>query len=340
MKKYLITILKFAISFAILGYLFHNAWQNEEFGRLAKSEKDWSRFALAFVVALMAITLSIYRWYLLVRALSLPIKLLDAFRLGFIGFLFTFFTLGVVGGDAVKAVFVARHAPSHKTEAITTVFIDRLFGLFALFLVTGVAYFFMTSPTGGNDAKWQVVRVICQLSILFASLGIVAFSLLFTLPNLEKSRVFQSLFGVRKIGPILKRSIRAVMVYRERPGVLGIALAMSIVIHSLLTICVFLVASGLSDVYPKLSDHFVIVPIANVANALPLPGGLGAMDAALDFLYVGMSDGKISSGFGLIVTFCYRLITMIIASIGFVMYVAHRKQVQQLISEAKTEGVA
>ena len=35
-------------------------------------------------------------------------KLIDAFRLGFIGFLFTFLTLGVIGGDAVKATDDAR----------------------------------------------------------------------------------------------------------------------------------------------------------------------------------------------------------------------------------------
>lgn len=340
MKKYLITILKFAISFAILGYLFHNAWQNKEFGRLAQSEKDWSRFALAFVIALTAIVLSVYRWYLLVRALELPIKLLDAFRLGFIGLLFTFFTLGVIGGDAVKAVFVAKHAPSHKTEAVTTVFIDRVFGLFSLFLITGVAYFFMSSPTGADDANWQIVRLTCQLSLLFAGLGTVGIVLLFTLPNLENSRLFRTLFAIRRIGPIFRRAVRAVMTYRSRGSVVVIALAMSIVIHGLLTICVFLVASGLSEIHPSLIDHFVIVPIANVANAVPLPGGLGAMDAALDFLYVSMSDGAISSGFGLIVTFCYRLITMIIATIGFVMYLAHRKQMQELISEAKAEGIA
>ncbi len=58
-----------------------------------------------------AVSLTFVRWYLLVRALGLHFRLLDAFRLGFLGYLFNFVSVGSVGGDLFKAIFIAREQP-------------------------------------------------------------------------------------------------------------------------------------------------------------------------------------------------------------------------------------
>src|SRR5207249_223093 len=63
---------------------------------------------LAGLIFLCALLLSFGRWYLLVRALDLPFSLANALRLGAIGFLFNSFLPGSVGGDVIKAAFLAR----------------------------------------------------------------------------------------------------------------------------------------------------------------------------------------------------------------------------------------
>ena len=63
----------------------------------------------------------------------------DAFRLGFLGYLFNFVSLGSVGGDLFKAVFIAREQHGKRAEAVATVVIDRVIGLYVLFFVASVA---------------------------------------------------------------------------------------------------------------------------------------------------------------------------------------------------------
>ena len=75
------------------------------------------------------------RWYLLVRALQLQFRLVDAFRLGFLGYLFNFVVVGSVGGDLFKAIFIAREQPGRRAEAVATVLVDRIVGVYALVLV-------------------------------------------------------------------------------------------------------------------------------------------------------------------------------------------------------------
>ncbi|MEL7263559.1 MAG: hypothetical protein AAFP69_01945, partial [Planctomycetota bacterium] len=47
------------------------------------------------------------------------------FRLGAIGFLFSFVSPGSVGGDLFKAVFLARRARGKTTECFASVFADH-----------------------------------------------------------------------------------------------------------------------------------------------------------------------------------------------------------------------
>ena len=343
MKKKLIIIGKFAISFAILAFLFKNAFQNDQFKDVAQQEKNWLWLGLGIVTAFSAVVLSIVRWYLLVRALNIPLRLIDALRLGFIGFLFTFLTLGVVGGDAVKAIFLAKQNPKEKTAAVTSVFVDRLIGLFALFCITSLAYLFFLKAPEDPDVRWSSITLACKISVGMTALGFVFFFSLFWSPKILFSKFMWRVFAIPKIGGAIRSVCMSIVSYRKRFDVILTSLAMSLGVHSLLTLSVFFVAGGLYSNFPSLTSHFVIVPIANVANALPLPGGLGAFEAALQFLYSSfskfgspaLSEKPIS---GLIVAFGFRLITLLIAAIGVIFYLARKKDLDELIDEAQHEA--
>ena len=97
-----------------------------------------------------AVSLTFVRWYLLVRALGLNFRLLDAFRLGFLGYLFNFVSVGSVGGDLFKAIFIAREQPGRRTEAVATVLVDRVVGVYALVLLTStvICWAGFPMPTG------------------------------------------------------------------------------------------------------------------------------------------------------------------------------------------------
>ena len=74
--------------------------------------------------------------------------------------------------------------------------------------------------------------------------------------------------------------------YRRKPAVLLLAAGLTVGVHVFTALGVYLVARGLPGTAPSLGSHFVVVPLAMVAGALPLPlSGLGAFEGALDFLY-------------------------------------------------------
>src|SRR5207248_3005242 len=85
----------------------------------------WTPFLLAAGVWTVGLLITFYRWYILVRALDLPFRLRDALRLGLIGCYFNAYLPGSVGGDILKAAFIAREKPGRRTAAVATVLMDR-----------------------------------------------------------------------------------------------------------------------------------------------------------------------------------------------------------------------
>ena len=77
------------------------------------------------------------RWFLLVRAQNLPFTLTNAMRLGMVGNYFNTLLPGAVGGDVIKAVFLAREQ-SRRAVAIATIILDRIIGLCGLVWVVAV----------------------------------------------------------------------------------------------------------------------------------------------------------------------------------------------------------
>ena len=129
-KSILLTLLKILLPIAVIAWLLSRL-EPEQVTMLREQPKDWGLLIAAFVLTFVAVSLSFLRWWLLVWALGLPFRILDAFRLGFIGYLMNFVSAGAVGGDLVKAFFIAREQPGRRAEAVATVvveFVESHFG--------------------------------------------------------------------------------------------------------------------------------------------------------------------------------------------------------------------
>ena len=99
---------------------------------------SWS---VAFVL-LLAVLITMVRWWYLVRALGIDFSLPDAMRIGFLGYLFNLAPTGIVGGDLLKAWMLAREKPGNRAKALASVMVDRIVGLYVLFLVAAAGVFF------------------------------------------------------------------------------------------------------------------------------------------------------------------------------------------------------
>ena len=331
-RKLWISAAQYGITVLILGYLFYGAAQDESFSRLQDQATQWqmSNWLLlggAFVVGLGAVAPTFFRWWAMVRALDLPFRLQDAFRLGFVGFLFNFLTLGVVGGDSLKAYFIAQQQSGRKTEAVSTVNADRLMGLYALAIVAALALL-------GVDVVDEKVRVVLQGTLGFLLLGGVAgLVFIFWGGRLQQPDLAQ----LSESDTVGQRIVTALLLYRSKLGRLAALLTLSLLTHVLFAVCVFMIACGLGGDHPSWGQHVVMVAIANVAGSIPLPGGLGGFEYGLDFLYRRVANVQDSQGF--VVALGFRLVTLGIALVGVFYYLAGRREMNRLMQAAEAAEV-
>jgi uncharacterized membrane protein YbhN (UPF0104 family) len=272
---------------------------------------------------------------MLVTALGIPFRLRDALALGFIGHLFTFFTVGVVGGDVVKAFYIARHRPDRKAEAVATVILDRVAGLLALFYVAlfGYAYLLWIEPTKTDAATFQALHTIGLVSLVVCVVATLAILAAVATPVLSH-RALDRVEHVPLVGRTALDLLGAVRTYRSKPGI-GLAVtALSMATHLGFAASVWATAVGLSFGRHTFIEHLIVVPAAMLANSVPLPAGLGAFEAALAYLYQAFGGAGVSSREGIVVAFAYRIMTILYAFIGVYCYLARRRQVDSLLHQA------
>lgn len=333
-KRAIIIALKILVSAAILGYLFWDAHRNQAFGNLWEQPKRWPLLGCAFVLCLTAVVLTLIRWCYLVRALGMRFPMRDAFRMGFLGYLFNLAPMGIVGGDVLKMVLLAREQRAHRPEAVATVVVDRLIGLYTLFLVASVAVMatsFWQSPS-------REVRLVSWATIAVTALGTIG-----VMAVLSPRTILEPLKGwfakLPYAGRVSVRLLEAVDQYRRRlPTLLGSVL-ISFAVHSCFTIGVFLIASGLYAAVPSLGMHFVACPLSASAQVLPLP--MGPSEFVLDrlYLFLPVAGGPPTQpGQGLVIMLAYRLITLLIAGVGICYYFTSRSEVAEVLHEAQCDS--
>ena len=71
---------------------------------------------------------------------------------------------------------------------------------------------------------------------------------------------------------------------------------------------------------------------------MPLPGGLGAFEYALNSLYPAVAPEGMAEGQGFVVALGYRVITVLLALIGVACYLSNRREMEELESDVLTDA--
>lgn len=331
-RKLRLALLKYAISFAILGWLFWQAWKSGQFAALKDSQKNYGWLAIALVSGIAVCFVSYFRWWRLGRALDLHFSYRDAVRLGFLGNLLNFLSIGVLGGDAVKAFFLVRQESGRGPEAIASVIFDRVIGLLTMFGCAGVGWLFsgFTSGEATRGTEFRAMVFVCQFSLVASIVGFAGLGVLFLTPRFTKTRLYRGLSRLPRVGGLFKRMTGVALVYRNRFGSVLSAIGLSIIVNLLFAVSFFGVAAGLTTDHPTFRQQLVISPVAMVANAVPLPGGLGGMEAAASYLFRAFSSETVTGDNGFVVAIGFRVVLLITAAIGLGVYLSSRREFSQL----------
>lgn len=325
-KRHLVTILKFGVSIAILGYLVVQARQDQQFQQLLETKKNWWWVVVALLSCLAAHVVAYCRWHIMAKAVGFSLTLWEAIKIGFIGTFFNILAFGVVGGDSLRAFYVARQAKSKVPEAISSVFADRIVGLMTMCGVAVIAFnlkdFSDEEPL--HWRKFSAIQYALTVATVCFGLGVAGFVGVFFSPRIREWNWFQRLEKIRFAGPILSQVMDVIALYRKSPGAIVKAFVLSGITNTFFAITIFAVASGIVDSHPTFPNHFIIAPVSLVANAVPLPGGLGGMELALDFLYQGFSHEAVPSENGFIVAIGFRFALLLISLAGLGVWFAYR----------------
>jgi uncharacterized protein (TIRG00374 family) len=290
-------------------------WQEH----ILKGRIHWEYLALAAVICALSSLLTFVRWYVLVRAVGLPFTIADALRLGLVGFYFNTFLPGSVGGDILKAAFLAREQ-SRRTVAVATVVMDRILGLWALFwLVATLGGVFWIAGLFPEKALHGCGWIIL-LSATIVFVSAIGWWLLGFLPEGRADRFAERLEMLPRVGGAASEFWRAVWMYRKQQASVALTLLMSSIGFVGFTLTFYFSVLTLADPasVPPLTVHFVIVPIGLLIAAVPLlPGGVGLSELGFGGLYVAVGFLAPSAVLGSLVQ---RVNTWALALVGLVVY--------------------
>ena len=234
----------------------------------------WLLVSLVFMGA--TIFIGVVRWRLVLAVQGFRLSLGRAAGISLVAHFFNSFLLGSTGGDLLKAYYAAAETAHKKAEAVTTVIVDRLLGLFAMLLFVSLMAL----------ANWDVVMsqkrfmavMLVVLGMLFVS-GLVVVLSFWAGPTGARLKVKALLAKLPK-GDVLVRCIEACHAFGENPGFLPRVLGWSMLLS--LACVLQIVALGLGLGLP-MGEHFhvllLIVPAIICISALPItPSGIGVRE--------------------------------------------------------------
>ena len=302
--------LRWPLAVSILAFLL--AQNREGLEQVASRQIVWSWFVVAAALRLVTILIGTVRWWMLVRAQDIPFSFRDAMRFGFLGNLFNYVLPGSVGGDVTKVVLAVREKPEARAVVAATVVLDRLLGLYSLVLVGALAS--LLHPSLWSHPELGVVMLIFLGGSVAGLVGI----LIALHPAALNSRVMKKLQALPKVGSLVTELCRGVALYQSRRRVLAAAVGLGLAVHvtniSALVSCT--AALGMVEA-PSWLAHLLIVPVAEIAAAfLPLPGGIGAREGALQVLYGFLMGSESAMQAGFFTGLSFSLLSVAIALAG------------------------
>ncbi|MBS0201765.1 MAG: flippase-like domain-containing protein [Planctomycetes bacterium] len=326
--------LKWILAIAILGALL---WLNRDgLKDLSTRQIGWSFFVAAVLIRFLSLCLTFSRWWLLVTGIGLPLKWLDAFRLGMFCEACNIVGPGAAGGDVVKAVWLAKDHRERRASAAATVILDRILGLWALFLSGALASLLPTAVPLGPQMKWAVWFLWAGTAGGLVGIGLML------IPAFTHSRFMHWLTTWRRIGHIVKDLMDSIAFYQGRRHVIALAAFLSLLGHVGYLSSFYLGAVALhgNRPIPNYVDHLVGLPLPEALAAIPLtPGGVGTLEGAVGYFYEQHqlalnpqstpAELESARANGLLTSLAYRMAAIILGAIGVIFYFAGRKEIQQ-----------
>lgn len=275
-----------ALVWILLPILLWWAWRNISLKvllSLLQKLEFWQISALIGLNALLIFLFSL-RWWLILRVLGYVVNYprLVGFRLA--GFAVSFLTPGPqFGGEPVQVLLLSNRTGVPGPAALASVILDKAIELMAnfTFLAVGVLVILADGLLAGHP----IIQMVIPLLILLVLPG--SYLLALWLGKRPITFFLGWMAGLRWMSKIPDRWIDTLCMAEEQaadftryhPGMFALILAQSLMVWGLMTVEYWLSFEflGLTLTFPKVI--FTLVA-ARIAFLLPMPGGLGTLEAS------------------------------------------------------------
>ncbi len=257
----------------------------------------------------LGVVLGAWRWQRLLRAGRIKINYSKALLLTVMGNFFNHALPSVTGGDVIRAYYVMRAQPNRKGQTVISLLADRMAGLGGLAIVCLLAI-----ALGWGDPL--VAKIRGPIFLVAGLLGLLAVVLF--VPGV--ARMLRLTWVIEKL-PLAKRLDklrRAVRLYSAQPGVLVLALAVSVIIHLILLTAVYLGGRVLAP-GPGYHQYLVLLPPTWMISALAVtPGALAWMEMWYQMFFARVG---VSATAALSLSLFHRFALLLWALPGLVIYI-------------------
>jgi len=304
-------LLRLVVSLSLLGWLLAKV-DYASLGRiLARADLEW--LLLPHLLTLITFSCCVVKWRLLLRAQGLVVSTQSLARYYLVGLFFSNFLPSNVGGDVVRATMLTRRAGGRWwTVAGSSVLIERLTGLFGLFLMLGLGIVL--------HRRWVTsLHVLMPIGVAFGGiLAVVA--VLFTGAGVAMLGALSRVKLLARPVALLDEFHKNLLRYRRTPGVIVKCLGLS---------CIFYAASSLQvawlcNVFPQVesswSVQLVVFGATSLLGLLPVAvNGYGVQEGGYVVFLTSLGYTLDQS---LIVAFGFRAISLSLSFLGGILFAA------------------
>lgn len=232
------------------------------------------------VVGLLLLIQS-WRWWILLRARQFEVSFREAWQLFLIGVFFNYALPGAIGGDVVKAFYIAKDHPKRRMEAVLTVALDRILGLYSMVAMAVMTIFINWERIESSAQLHSMAVATIVLFLVMTGFWVTAFS-----RRIKRWGKVEGILVRLPLGTRWLQLYQSAQAYgNARLSLLGV-LALSAVVQLLSILFMVMVAHAIGEGDMPLAAYFFAVPLGSIVSSIPIaPAGLGVGQIAFLVLF-------------------------------------------------------
>ena len=275
---------------------------------------------IAPILLLLAVLFSAARWYYILKDMNINRKIKQLYSYYLIGMFYSVFLPGAIGGDVARVAGCNSEEDDSLTKITTSVIIERICGLTALFLMGSFAISFLLPPSALSALGTSVIIYVKIVSIaLFVVLLVLLFKNLLGYTSVLEHKFERLKRGFPNILGSIKQLTRVTVL---------VTFIFSGLFQSFDIVSSFIIAKalGMSISLPLL---FAIMPVVYMFTILPVSlGGLGVREGSLVFL---LTKVNVPASDAVALSFMLYINRVAVGTLGGIIHLFSAKPVKTII---------